>query len=52
MLIPVILAGGSGSRMWPLSRMSYPKQFLSLYSDDSMLQDTFNRLTNIEYELL
>lgn len=49
MLIPVILAGGSGSRMWPLSRMSYPKQFLSLYTDNSMLQDTFSRISNIEY---
>lgn len=50
MLLPVILAGGSGTRMWPLSRMSYPKQFLSLYSDDSMIQDTFNRLKNISHD--
>ena len=41
---PVILAGGSGTRLWPLSRSMYPKQFLSLGgSDDSLLQNTINR---------
>ena len=44
-LIPVILCGGSGTRLWPLSRESYPKQFLSLYGDGlSMLQHTALRL--------
>lgn len=41
MLIPVIMAGGSGTRLWPLSRSLYPKQFLPLVSDRTMLQETF-----------
>src|SRR6266481_1564387 len=40
----VILAGGSGSRLWPLSRQHLPKQFLSLEGDTSLLQTTINRL--------
>lgn len=40
----VILAGGSGSRLWPLSRELYPKQLLNLYSEKSLLQSTFERL--------
>lgn len=40
MIIPVILSGGSGSRLWPLSRESYPKQLLPLVNDTTMLQDT------------
>lgn len=42
-IIPVILAGGSGSRLWPLSRESYPKQFLSLLGQHSLLQETVFR---------
>jgi len=44
MIIPVILSGGSGTRLWPLSRASYPKQLLSLIGDHSMIQDTVLRL--------
>ncbi|WP_269472810.1 mannose-1-phosphate guanylyltransferase/mannose-6-phosphate isomerase [Vibrio ponticus] len=44
MMVPVILSGGSGSRMWPLSRKDFPKQFISLVSDFSLLQDTVLRL--------
>ncbi|KPK31557.1 MAG: mannose-1-phosphate guanylyltransferase [Betaproteobacteria bacterium SG8_40] len=44
MLIPVVLSGGSGSRLWPLSRTLLPKQFLPLVSEQSMLQDTIARL--------
>ncbi len=40
---PVILAGGSGTRLWPLSRSLYPKQFLKLNSDKSLLQNTIIR---------
>ena len=40
----VVLAGGSGSRLWPLSRKNFPKQFLALVGDDTMLQATINRL--------
>ncbi len=41
---PVILSGGSGSRLWPLSRASYPKQFLPLCSDEPMLVETARRV--------
>jgi mannose-1-phosphate guanylyltransferase len=41
---PVIMCGGNGTRLWPLSRSHYPKQFLSLVNDTSMLQDTLLRL--------
>lgn len=43
-LQPVILSGGSGTRLWPLSRRAYPKQFLSLVDDTSLLQSTAARL--------
>ena len=48
MLIPVILAGGSGTRLWPLSRSLYPKQLIELTSDKTMLQETVLRLDHIE----
>lgn len=44
---PIILAGGSGSRLWPLSRTHYPKQFISLVNEDSMLQNTITRLDRL-----
>jgi len=43
----VILAGGSGSRLWPLSRQQLPKQFLALYGKDSLIQTTINRLSPV-----
>lgn len=43
----VILCGGSGTRLWPLSRKNFPKQFLNLYSDKSLLQETFLRMRKI-----
>ena len=46
-LIPVIMAGGSGSRLWPLSRELYPKQFLQLDGEATMLQATVNRLQQL-----
>ncbi len=46
-LLPVIMAGGSGTRLWPLSRELFPKQFLSLHSDASMLQVTIERLAGL-----
>ncbi len=49
MLIPVILAGGAGTRLWPLSRRMYPKQFLSLAGAGTMLQETIKRLDGIEH---
>jgi mannose-1-phosphate guanylyltransferase/mannose-6-phosphate isomerase len=47
-LIPVILCGGSGTRLWPLSRDGYPKQFLRLLGEDSLLQQTVARLNGME----
>ncbi|SJN57353.1 Mannose-1-phosphate guanylyltransferase RfbM [Vibrio ruber DSM 16370] len=47
MILPVIMCGGSGSRLWPLSRTAYPKQFLSLVSEQTMLQDTVHRLDTL-----
>ena len=47
-MIPVILSGGSGTRLWPLSRGIYPKQFLPLVSDKTMVQETILRLKGIE----
>ena len=49
-ILPVILCGGSGSRLWPLSRLSYPKQFLTLNFTEgySLLQRTQKRIRNIE----
>ncbi len=45
MILPVILSGGSGTRLWPLSRKMHPKQLLPLINGTSLLQDTINRLT-------
>ena len=46
-LQPVLLSGGSGTRLWPLSREAYPKQFLPLASDDTMLQATWKLVAAI-----
>ena len=46
-LVPVILCGGSGTRLWPLSREAFPKQFLRLSGETSMLQQTLQRLAGI-----
>ena len=47
-IVPVILSGGSGTRLWPLSRQQYPKQFLSLLGNNSMFQETILRLKGLE----
>jgi mannose-1-phosphate guanylyltransferase / mannose-6-phosphate isomerase len=46
-LFPVLLAGGSGTRLWPLSRHNYPKQFLQLNGDQSLLQHTMARVSQL-----
>ena len=48
LIVPVILCGGAGSRLWPLSREHFPKQLLSLVGDSSLLQNTAKRVQNIE----
>jgi len=48
MLVPVILSGGAGTRLWPLSRELYPKQLLPLVGEHTMLQDTVLRLAGLE----
>ena len=48
MIHPVILSGGSGSRLWPLSRKKSPKQFIDLVGDNNLLQDTCQRLGSIK----
>ena len=48
MLTPVILSGGAGTRLWPLSRELYPKQLLPLVGRDTMLQETVRRLEGLE----
>jgi len=47
-IIPVILSGGSGTRLWPLSRKQYPKQYLPLAGDNTMLQETILRLDGLD----
>ena len=48
MLTPVLLSGGVGSRLWPVSRESHPKQFLALTGELSMLQETLRRTSGLE----
>jgi mannose-1-phosphate guanylyltransferase len=49
-VVPVIMAGGSGSRLWPLSRELYPKQFIKLDGEFTMLQTTVQRLNKLSTE--
>ncbi len=46
-MIPVILSGGGGTRLWPMSRTHYPKQFLPLSGEQTMLQETLSRLKGV-----
>ena len=45
-IIPILLAGGSGTRLWPLSRKSYPKQFTQIINELSLFQESAIRLTS------
>jgi len=47
MLYAVIMAGGSGTRLWPLSRRGYPKQALKLIGERTMFQHAVDRLTSL-----
>ncbi|HBL91932.1 MAG TPA: mannose-1-phosphate guanylyltransferase/mannose-6-phosphate isomerase, partial [Hyphomonas sp.] len=44
-IVPVLMCGGAGTRLWPLSRKSYPKQFVPLIGDTSLFQASALRLT-------
>ncbi|MDI2537217.1 sugar phosphate nucleotidyltransferase, partial [Pseudomonas aeruginosa] len=46
-LIPCIVSGGSGTRLWPVSRESMPKPFMRLADDQSLLQKTFLRIAGL-----
>ena len=47
-VVPVVLSGGSGTRLWPMSRQLYPKQFIPLTGAESLFQATFNRLKGVD----
>ncbi|MEO0830108.1 MAG: sugar phosphate nucleotidyltransferase, partial [Pseudomonadota bacterium] len=49
MIYPVILCGGSGTRLWPSSRRSYPKQFIDFFGGSSLFQITLKRLSRPGY---
>ncbi len=49
MITPVLLSGGSGTRLWPLSRKSYPKQFAPLVGEETLFQATARRLSGADY---
>lgn len=51
-MIPVILSGGSGTRLWPLSRSSYPKQFLPVTAEKTLFQLTLERISNLNQSLI
>ena len=51
-MIPVILSGGSGSRLWPLSRSSYPKQFLPITNERTLFELTLDRISNLNASLI
>lgn len=50
MIKAVVIAGGVGTRLWPLSRADHPKQFLALYDNETMLQSTFKRLDGLDIQ--
>ncbi len=50
MIVPLILSGGSGTRLWPLSTSDKPKQFLPLISDRTMIQETYLRLKGLDVD--
>jgi mannose-1-phosphate guanylyltransferase/mannose-6-phosphate isomerase len=51
-IVPVILCGGSGTRLWPLSRKSFPKQFVPLIDGKSLLQLTLERVSSLGPEVM
>ena len=52
MIVPVLLAGGSGTRLWPLSRRLHPKQFINLIGKNTLFQEAVLRLPKYTKDLL
>ncbi len=50
-IVPIILSGGSGTRLWPLSRSMRPKQFINLVGDESLFKETINRVRTLQNAL-
>ena len=50
-ITPLLLCGGSGTRLWPLSRKSYPKQFVPLLGETTLFQSTAQRLSGKGFNL-
>ena len=50
-MVVIIMAGGSGTRFWPLSRRLYPKQFLNIVSDRPMIEETYNRVSSLSKDI-
>lgn len=48
MFVPVILSGGSGSRLWPVSRKNHPKQFIPIENKSTLLENIIEHINNIE----
>ena len=51
-ICPIILSGGSGTRLWPLSRRLLPKQFLKLNSNESLIVETAKRVRNLPFDTI
>ena len=49
LLIPVVLSGGTGSRLWPLSREGHPKPFIKLFDGETLLQKTYHRIGLLDH---
>ena len=50
-IVPIILSGGKGKRLWPISRNNFPKQFNSLFEEESLLQSTVKRIKKLKNTL-
>ena len=50
-IVPIILTGGSGTRLWPLSRSDYPKQFLVLTDNQTLFQQSVQRLNSFDKDI-